>query len=70
MEAMRRKLVWFERRDFYGWGCTECAWVFNTSGPPVGESIEEMKNHYLQRRDIAFKSHVCAEHPKAKNPKS
>lgn len=69
MEAMRRKLVWVERQDFYGWGCTECAWVFNTAGPPVGESIEEMKSHYEQRRDREFTSHVCVEHPKAKKPK-
>ena len=62
---MRRKLVWVERQNFQGWGCTECAWVFNPSGPPVGKSLDEMKQNYEQRRDKEFASHVCAEHPRA-----
>jgi hypothetical protein len=69
MEVKRRKMVWVERQDFNGWVCSACAWVFNTAGPPVGESIDEMINHYVHRRDNAFKSHVCAEYPKAKSPK-
>jgi hypothetical protein len=69
MEAMRRRMVWVERQDFYGWGCSACAWVFGTAGPPVGESIDEMKSHFEQRRDKEFASHFCAEHPKAKSPK-
>jgi hypothetical protein len=68
--AMRRKLVWVERQNFQGWGCDECAWVFNPTGPLVGESIDEMKVHYERQRDREFASHVCAEHPKAaKNPR-
>jgi hypothetical protein len=70
MEPMRRKLVWAERQNFQGWACTECAWAFNPLGPPVGESIDEMKMHYEQQRDKEFTSHVCAEHPRAtKNPR-
>jgi rubredoxin len=70
MEAMRRKLVWAIRQNFQGWACSECAWVFNPLGPPVGESIDEMKIHYEQRRDKEFTSHVCVERPKAtKNPR-
>jgi len=69
MEAKRRKLVWVERQNFLGWACSECAWVFNPGGPPVGESIDEMISNYEQRRDMEFTSHVCVEHPKAKNPK-
>ena len=62
MGATRRKLVWVERQNFYGWACSECAWVFNTAGLPIGESIDEMKSHYEQRRDKEFKSHICADH--------
>jgi hypothetical protein len=69
MEPMRRKLVWAERPNFQGWACTACVWVFNPSGPLVGDSIDEMKMHYAQQRDKEFASHVCAEHAKAtKNP--
>jgi hypothetical protein len=68
-EAMRRKLVWVERQKFQGWGCSECAWVFNPSGPVVGRSIDEMKTHYEQQRDKEFTSHACAAHPRAaQNP--
>jgi hypothetical protein len=69
MEAMRRELVWVERQDFWGWCCSQCAWVFNTDGPPIGDSIDEMKSHYEQRREKEFASHVCAAHPRVKNPK-
>jgi hypothetical protein len=62
---MRRELVWF----FEGWGCSQCAWVFSMAGPPIGDSIDEMKHHFAQRRDEEFASHVCAEHPGVKNPK-
>ena len=66
---MQRELVWLNKERFQGWGCSECAWVFGTAGPPVGESIDEMKSHYEQRRDKEFASHSCPEHPKAKSPK-
>jgi rubredoxin len=62
MEAMRRKLVWVERPVFLGWGCSECAWVFNPTGPPTGESLAEMQSRFEQKRDREFRSHVCAEH--------
>jgi hypothetical protein len=65
MDAKRRTLVWVERQNFQGWACTECAWVFTASGPPVGNSLEEMKQNYEQRRDKEFTSHVCAQHTKA-----
>ena len=70
MAEMQRKLVWVERQSFYGWACSECVWVFDTAGPPVGESVDEMTSHYEQRRDNEFTSHVCSEHPKTKKPKS
>jgi len=68
-EPMRRKLLWTESLSFQGWACSECAWVFNSSWPLVGKSIEEMKTSFVQERDEEFASHVCAEHPRAaKNP--
>jgi hypothetical protein len=71
MDAKRRRQVWVERQNFQGWACTECAWVFSASGPPVGNSLEEMKQNYEQRRDKEFASHVCAQHPRAeKDPVS
>jgi hypothetical protein len=66
---MRRELVWVERQGFCGWGCSECAWVFNPSGIPEGNSLDEMKRNYKQRRDKDFEEHLCAEHPGAKNTK-
>jgi hypothetical protein len=69
MDAKRRTLVWVETQNFQGWACTECAWVFKASGAPMGNSLEEMKQNYEQRRNKEFTSHVCAQHPKAKkNP--
>jgi hypothetical protein len=66
---MRRELVWIERQGFLGWGCSECAWVFKPSGTPTGNSLDEMKRDYEQRRDKDFAAHLCAEHPGAKNTK-
>ena len=69
MEPIRRKLVSIEERRFWGWGCSECEWVFRPLGPLVGQSIDEMKVHYEKQRDKEFASHVCAEYPReTKNP--
>jgi hypothetical protein len=66
---MRRELVWIEQQRFVGWGCSECAWVFNPSSIPTGNSLDEMKRDYEQQRDRDFAAHICAEHPGAKNTK-
>jgi hypothetical protein len=66
---MQRKLVWIEEPRFQGWGCSECIWVFNPSGAPIGESLDEMKGNYTQKRNQAFASHICAEYPKSKKSK-
>jgi hypothetical protein len=66
---MRRKLVWIEEQSFYGWGCSECSWVFNPSGSPTGKSLDEMKENYERQRDRDFATHVCTEHPRAKSTK-
>jgi hypothetical protein len=67
---MHRTLEWVEKSNFLGWGCSQCAWLFDPSGTPVGESIEEMVHNYKQQRDKGFAAHVCANHPKPKNTKS
>jgi hypothetical protein len=64
MEPTRRKLVWAESQNFQGWACSECAWVFNSSWPLAGKSIDEMKTKFGKQRDEEFESHVCAEHPR------
>jgi hypothetical protein len=64
---MQRELVWIEEQLFRGWGCSQCAWVFNSLGSPTGNSLDEMKENYERRRDKDFAAHVCADHPRAKN---
>jgi hypothetical protein len=52
-ESSSRKLVHIEGQSFRGWGCSECAWVFNPAGPPVGNSLDEMTRNFqmqLSRR--------------------
>src|SRR5580704_14847312 len=66
MMAPLRELIWIQERHFQGWGCSECAWVFRPSGPPTGNSLQEMKENYLRLRDEESAAHVCAEHPSAK----
>jgi len=64
MEPMRRKLIWIKEQHFWGWGCSECAWMFRPLGPLVGKSIDDMKMHYKQQCDKEFAAHVCAVHPR------
>jgi hypothetical protein len=66
---MSRKLVLIEAQSFWGWGCSECAWVFTSAGSPTGKSIYEMKQNYEQQREKAFAAHDCARHPRARNAK-
>ena len=67
---MPRMLVWIEKQNFQGFGCSECHWVFNPSGALVGESLDEMKQKYEAQRDKEFAAHVCAKHPRAASPKT
>jgi len=69
MEARGRKLVWVERYNFQGWACSECAWVFNPTGPPWGQSLDDMKRQFEQQRAKEFASHVCAENPTGREKK-
>jgi len=67
--APLRRLIWIQEPHFLGWGCSECAWEFRPSGPPMGNSLQEMKDHYLRLRDEESAAHVCADHPRAKKPR-
>jgi hypothetical protein len=42
-----------------GWGCSHCAWIFISSGPPLGNTIDDMKLNFVKHRDKEFTSHVC-----------
>jgi hypothetical protein len=42
--------------------CSECAWVFNPSGPPVGNSLDEMIGNFQIQLAKEFALHACAEH--------
>ena len=61
-----RKLVWVEAQSFEGWGCSECAWLFNFSGRVPGKSLNEMKRTFQVQLSEEFASHACAEHPRDK----
>ena len=65
---MSRKLVWIQQQRFRGWGCSECAWVFNPSGAPTGKTFNESARNFELQRDKEFTLHVCADHPKTKKP--
>ena len=65
-ESSSRKLVHVEGQSFRGWSCSECAWVFHPSDPPVGKSLDEMKRNFQMQLSEEFASHACAEHPRVK----
>jgi hypothetical protein len=68
--AMPRKLVWIEKQNFQGFGCSECNWMFQPLGALVAESMDEMKQKYGAQRDNEFAAHVCVKHPRATKPKT
>jgi hypothetical protein len=68
--AGMRAMTWVRSARFEGWACSDCAWTFNPSGPPIGASLEEMKQNFERQRDKDFASHVCAKHPRTKSEKS
>jgi hypothetical protein len=65
--AALRKRVWIEHDRFRGWGCSECAWVFNSPGAPTGKSLAEAVRNFELQRDKEFTLHVCADHPRTKS---
>jgi hypothetical protein len=67
---MNRELAWIEKPGFRGFGCSECDWVFNSSGAPAGKSFDEMMRNFELQRDKEFTLHVCADHPRARSTRS
>jgi hypothetical protein len=65
-ESSSRKLVHIEGQSFRGWCCSECAWMFHPYDPPVGKSLDEMKQNFQMQLSEEFGSHACAENPKVK----
>jgi hypothetical protein len=61
-----RQLVWLAGHSFEGWGCSQCAWLFRPSGPPLGKSLDEMKQNYQRQLSHEFVVHACANHRKVK----
>jgi hypothetical protein len=68
--AMNRKLVWIEQERFRGFGCSECGWVFKSSGAPAGKSFDEMMRNFELQRDREFTLHACADHPRGKGTRN
>lgn len=65
-QSASRRLVWVEGQSFEGWGCCECAWLFNFSGRVSGKSLDEMKRTFQGQLSEEFTSHACAEYPRVK----
>jgi hypothetical protein len=63
-EIPPRKLVFIERPSFARLACSECAWVFFPSEPPVGNSLDEITRNLQGQLSQQFAAHVCAEHPR------
>ena len=61
---MPRKMIWIEKPDLAAWGCSECAWLFQTPSAPTGKSLDQMLQILEAQRDKEFASHICAYHPK------
>jgi hypothetical protein len=60
-----RTLTWIREEHFHGVACSRCAWLFRPTGPPTGNSLQEMKENYKRDCNEDFASHDCAEHPRA-----
>jgi rubredoxin len=66
--VMRREVVWIDQSRFRGWGCSQCAWIFNPTGPPTGETFDAMMRNFESQRDKEFASHVCSNHLRRPKP--
>jgi hypothetical protein len=68
-ESSSGRLVWVEGQSVDGRGCSECAWVFNPSGPAIGKSLDEMKRNFQMQFSEEFAPTLCAKHPLVKGAK-
>lgn len=59
-----RSMIWVKSALMAGWACSECDWAFDDSGPPQGDSIDEMVRNFECARDKEFASHICTLHPR------
>jgi hypothetical protein len=57
-----RKMIWIKNARTEAWGCSQCAWTYRPTGPPIGSGMDEMKQNFESQRDKEFATHVCAEH--------
>jgi hypothetical protein len=64
-----RKMIFVKSQRNESWACSDCAWVFNPLGPPLGNSLESMMRDFERQREKEFASHACAQYPKTKSPK-
>lgn len=62
-----RRMVWAKTARMEAWACFTCTWAFIPSGPPLGNSLDEMMLNYELQRDKEYACHVCAEHSRAKS---
>jgi hypothetical protein len=67
--AKDRRLIWIERQGFWGWGCSECSWVFNPH-EPAGKSFNEVMKNTMPQCELEFALHICTDSEGAKNPKT
>ena len=63
--TMPRRLEWIERPSFQGFGCSECSWTFNPSGPLTQGWFDQVKQKYKTERDKEFAVHVCIKRSKS-----
>jgi hypothetical protein len=56
---MARKVVWIEKENFLGFGCSECGWRFRPSQQLMVGSLDKMKKEYEAQRDKEFAAHTC-----------
>ena len=64
---MPRKMIWIEKADLAAWGCSECAWLFQTPTASIGKSLDQILQILESQRDREFASHVCAYHSRSKD---
>ena len=64
--GMDREIIWVKRIE--RWGCSDCAWAYNPTGSPFGETIDEMMVNFVAKRDKEYVSHACAKHPRTQPP--
>lgn len=55
-QSASRKIGMVYGHSLAGWGCSECAWLFNFSGPLSSKSLEEMKRNFQVQLSKEFTS--------------